>query len=66
MSQREFKVDDQRNLLDVDIKSHEVSSDQNTNRSQSEISYNFTTPCLVYITVLKMSKELQSVREKSK
>jgi hypothetical protein len=47
----EIIVDDQRHLLDIDTTGQEISSDQDTGRTRSELLHNQITLGLVHITV---------------
>ncbi len=45
------KVDDQRNLLDIDTTSEQIGGDQNTGRTGTEFTHNDVTLSLVHISV---------------
>lgn len=48
---REIIVDDQGDLLDIDTTGQQVSGDQDTGRTGSELLHNQVTLCLVHVTV---------------
>ena len=50
---RQVIVDDQRNLLDVDTTSQQISCDEHTAGTRAELTHDHITFSLVHISVLK-------------
>ena len=48
---RKVKVDDQRNLLDIDTTSEQIGGNQNTGRTGTEFTHNDVTLSLVHVSV---------------
>ena len=46
------KVDDKRNLLDIDTTSQKIGSDQDTAGTTTEFVHNLLTTLLIHVTML--------------
>lgn len=54
---RQIVVDDHRNLLHINIAGHQISGDQNAERSGTEFSHNHVPFLLLHFAVLKTKRK---------